>query len=1687
MRNCKRMLALLLTLALCLTGLPGAAEAGSAPRIAAREDPAAPVRVIVRLEGEPAAAQTESTRSAAAVRIAVQHAGFRGRLAAAGIECAVDCDYGLLLNGMALTVSPAESERLAALPGVRSVHRAVRYDAPSPVQQEAADAAAASFLLHRGEARGSGTVIAVLDTGITAEHEVFGVYPGMLERAKLTEQDARTKIAGLGYGSWLSQKIPFAYDYCDQDDDASDDAAGVAGHGTHVAGIAAGYAVTGDGAIRYSGAAPDAQLLAMKLFSSRENCGTDSAVCFKALEDACLLGADVINLSLGSPSGFTHDLELETELFGDIYQLLREQGIAVAAAAGNDGSMAEGASNWGGSGCVTADYADYGVLSNPASCEGNLAAASAESDSYPIRVLEAGGREIRFYDTEAQFFEAFCGSQMEYTVVPGYGRQEDYQGLMILGRIALVSRGEIDFQEKLSCAARAGAAGLLVYNNEPGELWMELGRYEIPAAAISAEDGAWLISLAELQTPQTPVPEYDESGEDLGNLFGRVTRQEELVNGTYLIVNERAGVAFSANQEEVNDPGNYLPVEITEGVIDADPQIRAAALLYDGVSFSRDSAYMSCGGTQDEVRMSNDTPEDLQITVEPGGAAEIVCRRCGFRYHPEEQVFRFYLPGSELRTDPRAQVVLYRKGLIPGYSSTPIGELSFPDRYVELTNAAAGRMSDFSSMGVTPDLRLKPTLSGLGGRVCSALYDTQDGYTVKSGTSMAAPYVAGSLACVLESLAESQPALDAKARMELAQSLLTGTARLLSDENGVFYSPRKQGNGLADPEAAAAARICVSDPVLSLGDTATYEFVFMFPVRNLTEQTLTYQVDVSCLRDAIVRGESGGYYNTLRSEEITDQMYLAYEKQVVIPAGEESWVAVYGFVDQALQEVVEEQLPNGFFVDGFVTLRQAEPACDGGEDCPGARFRDMPRAGSWSHPGVDFALRNNLFNGTGPDTFKPKGTMDRAMMVTVLYALAGRPETEIEERFSDVSVNKYYAKAVTWASQNGVVSGYSDGTFRPKRPVTREQMAVLLMGYARYAGASTGARADLSRYPDLSAVHSYAREAMRWAVAEGILAGVKSNGVTYLKPQGNATREQVATILMGFLRNCVDAAGEAHASFTAFCGDWKKAPILESHDWREIVDADHQGEAWDFELNTDVNHAWILAEGHGDEALEYRFLGDNPYDVTAYDPARSVMAPGGVQTLLMQPMLLRNARHLIMTVTDAETGALYAVDDAEYVPKACLNDGKWFWQPSRDFRFDGVDAEGKPLPGGTKLEVRFYASPDYGTDFLGAIPYASLASAGRSFLAWSFPLTVDDAAPEIRDLQYDPEAGALRFTASDDAYLAYAELRPVGRPQEDEDEDPADDQPVWTGIFADDTAGVSRTFTVEDLAPGEYTLTVCDYADNRAVVTLGLGSRAKLHPVHFVCPAGCAPAGQSACYATEGACVTLPGLAGVPGDGRFIGWLPEALPGIWTEQALQDAAMYEEIRRPGEAAEIYGECWYYAMLQTPLSLSDPEELVERSVEPLADYSGVWAFGGCDPADGTLYFLDSSANALDMGPAQDRVEEPDACTLFTVTRLDDGYQIAGENGDCLSADGGKLSFVPAEAADGAACWEISRDETGCLTVRSLGAPGAPCLVFDSKLLCFRPVSPEELDSDCRSIELYGAAVLEFGYLTAQDSP
>lgn len=462
------------------------------------------VRAIVVLEGAPEAEVAQrGTEKAANTRAKLQNQHANVRKAMTGIDYELVNDFTTLLNGFSADVAYGDLEKIAALDGVEAVYIANHYAEPELEKEpETRMASSNASLTGIDDAfieygvDGSGTVIAVLDTGFTVTHEAFADADGnCAATGKLSEADL---VKAGAPGQYVSAKFPFVYDYAEFDNDVTD----YNGHGTHVAGIAAGCAYDEDGGYSFLGAASGAQILGMKIFYDAKT-GTSSDIYLAALEDAYRLGADVINMSIGAQNGFTYDNELETVVYGNIYKRLEAEGIVVCVSAGNEYSMEENSFM----GYIGPEYQDYGTIASPAAYEGNVSVASVENFEYPANVLVVGEDSFSYNDSSDDgLWLATFGDKdaVEYVIVPGdeegtlaLGNAEDFEGVDVKDKIAVVSRGVISFEEKVENAANAGAIGCIVVNNQAGTIAMAIETFEIPAVSVNLDAKAVLMGAEE--------------------------------------------------------------------------------------------------------------------------------------------------------------------------------------------------------------------------------------------------------------------------------------------------------------------------------------------------------------------------------------------------------------------------------------------------------------------------------------------------------------------------------------------------------------------------------------------------------------------------------------------------------------------------------------------------------------------------------------------------------------------------------------------------------------------------------------------------------------------------------------------------------------------------------------------------------------------------------------------------------------------------------------------------------------------------------------------------------------------------------------------------------------------------------------------------------------------------------------
>ena len=195
----------------------------------------------------------------------------------------------------------------------------------------------------------------------------------------------------------------------------------------------------------------------------------------------------------------------------------------------------------------------------------------------------------------------------------------------------------------------------------------------------------------------------------------------------------------------------------------------------------------------------------------------------------------------------------------------------------------------------------------------------------------------------------------------------------------------------------------------------------------------------------------------------------------------------------------------------------AYTVCAKDDSCPLGAFGDLT-ATAWYHDGVHYCVEKGLMHGISADKFLPDGSVTRAQLAAILWRLEGNPAPVSTADFSDVADGVWYAGAVRWAADSGVVRGYADGRFRPNDAVTREQMATLLYRFAGYKGydVGIGEDTDILRFVDGAAVGGYAVPAMRWACGSGLMTGAQRDGGMALAPRDTATRAQTATLLMRF-------------------------------------------------------------------------------------------------------------------------------------------------------------------------------------------------------------------------------------------------------------------------------------------------------------------------------------------------------------------------------------------------------------------------------------------------------------------------------------------------------------------------------------------------------------------------------------------
>ena len=388
-------------------------------------------------------------------------------------------EYDTLLNGFALETTYEDAKKIQAMNFVDSVEVSVAYKKPETTtnavetkKEEVNDFSKAldSYNLINIQPlwdkgfRGQGRVIAVLDSGLDPNHPVLRLTDNSQSKYK-TKEDAEKamKEAGIDYGKWYSDKLPFAFNYNDWNNDIKQ--SGFKSHGMHVAGTAVGNPKEKSGTGDYiTGVAPEAQLIFMRVFSESKNAGTESYIYTKAIEDAIKLGADTINLSLGSPAGSV--MEVGDGLISAL-EVAKKAGVNIVAAAGNNAYFSKGGFDY-----ITprAVNPDYGTVGRPSVSDDAISVANI-SNSVLNREIATVAQllgSVAFNNGNVPIFtysKLFENKDYDYVYV-GVGKEENYEGKDLAGKIALVQRGENSFEDKVKIAKKHGAAGVIAYFND---------------------------------------------------------------------------------------------------------------------------------------------------------------------------------------------------------------------------------------------------------------------------------------------------------------------------------------------------------------------------------------------------------------------------------------------------------------------------------------------------------------------------------------------------------------------------------------------------------------------------------------------------------------------------------------------------------------------------------------------------------------------------------------------------------------------------------------------------------------------------------------------------------------------------------------------------------------------------------------------------------------------------------------------------------------------------------------------------------------------------------------------------------------------------------------------------------------------------------------------------------------------
>lgn len=482
------------------------------------ESPKKEVRVIIELEKAPAIEEAtkkgvlykslpENQRESLEAAVESNQASVQSKIAQVAPRITYLESFTTVFNGFSATVEAGQVEKIANLNGVKAVYESTEYQRPEakPEMKYSKELVQAQQVWNDYEYKGEEMVIGVIDTGIDPSHKDMVLTDDSTGAITKSEVDGLLADESLENGKYFTAKVPFGYNYMDGNDEILDLGPEASMHGMHVAGTVAangneGKSLEENGGVQ--GVAPEAQVLALKVFGNDPKYpSTYGDIYIKAIDDSIKLGADVINMSLGSTAGFVDSSNPEQEAVARA----TENGILVSISAGNSNLFGSGYAN-----PSTANQ-DYGLTGSPSVSEDSFGVASFENDvvtafSFGYSVDGAAKRGMYLLANDADPRDLPNAS---YEVVDaGFGTPADFAGKDLTGKVALVSRGDISFVEKGINAQNAGAAAVVVYNNTTGTISMQSdAAIKIPFMSALQSDG--LAMKAELAAGDPVTVSFD--------------------------------------------------------------------------------------------------------------------------------------------------------------------------------------------------------------------------------------------------------------------------------------------------------------------------------------------------------------------------------------------------------------------------------------------------------------------------------------------------------------------------------------------------------------------------------------------------------------------------------------------------------------------------------------------------------------------------------------------------------------------------------------------------------------------------------------------------------------------------------------------------------------------------------------------------------------------------------------------------------------------------------------------------------------------------------------------------------------------------------------------------------------------------------------------------------------------------